>query len=250
LVCASRRQAILVCRSCGCREGRAGTVGNKYDMRKFIIVIQILIVSVSYSQSKLKGKFCCSFNGGFSSICIEFKENSKFEYSIHGCLGIENIGTGDFSLESKKLTLKFDKVETKQKSKIEIENILNQNNKDSIELHFKILDGYNDRMPMPATILVGSNSFEYEKGYQVNKSGEATISKKRNSEKENYRILFLGYELLEFDLSNTSSKKIEIILELAGPKIISDKTFEYEIEKIKNDSIILKGGNKFKRYAS
>ncbi|MDR5589936.1 hypothetical protein [Christiangramia sp. SM2212] len=219
-------------------------------MKKFLILILILKVSIFYSQNNLKGKYCNSFNGGFSSICIEFRENSKFEYSTHGCLGVESIGTGNFSLTSKKLTLNFDKVETKQKSKINTENILNQNNKDSIKLHFKILDGYNDRMPMPATILLGSNSFEYDKGYQVNKSGEVTISKKRNSEKENYRILFIGYESFEFDLSNSSSKKIEIILEPAGPKIISDKTFKYEINKIKDDSIILKDGNKFKKFES
>ncbi|TRO66793.1 hypothetical protein [Christiangramia sabulilitoris] len=219
-------------------------------MKKYIILIQILIVSVSYSQSKLKGKFCNSFNGGFSSICIEFKENSKFQYSTHGCLGIEDIGTGNFSLKSKKMILNFDKVETKQKSKIEIENIINQYNKDSIKLHFKVLDGYNDQMPMPATILLGSNSFEYVKGYQVNKSGEATILKERNSEKEKYRVLFIGYELFEFDLSNSSSKNIEITLEPAGPKIISDKSFEYKIEKIKDDLIILKDGNQFKKIES
>jgi len=197
----------------------------------------------------LKGKFCNSFNGGFSSVCIEFKENMKFEYSTHGCLGIEDIGHGNFSLKSNKVVLNFDKVETKQKSKIKTD-LIAEERKDSITLNFKILDGHNNKLPMPATILIESNSFEYEKGIQVDNSGEVTISKERNSDNEKYRILFIGYERFEFELSNSSSKNIEITLEPAGPRIISDKILEYKIEKKNKDSITLKDGTKFIRLES
>jgi len=165
-------------------------------------------------------------------------------------LGMESTGIGDFSFKSNKLILKFDKVATSQKSQIKIENIHNQNKKDSIKLHFEILDGNLNRRPLPANILLGSDSFDLKKAYQANEDGEAIISKGRSSKKEKYKILFVGYEVFDFELSNSSSKNIEIVLESQGPRIISNKVYEYDIEEVKENLIILKDGNRFKRSKS
>ncbi|WP_157514663.1 hypothetical protein [Christiangramia portivictoriae] len=219
-------------------------------MKKFIILLQILTASFTYSQSDLKGNFCSSLNGGFNSTCIEFQENTKFKFYTYGCLGMESTGIGDFSFKSNKLILKFDKVATSQKSQIKIENVYNQNKKDSIKLHFEILDGNLNMRPLPANILLGSDSFDLKKAYQANEDGEAIISKGRSSKKEKYKILFVGYEIFEFELSNSSSKNIEIVLESQGPRIISNKVYEYDLEEIKENLIILKDGNRFKRSKS
>ena len=76
------------------------------------------------------------------------------------------------------------------------------------------------------------------------------ISKGRSSKKEKYKIVFVGYEIFEFELSNSSSKNIEIVLESQGPRIISNKVYEYDIEEVKENLIILKDGNRFKRSKS
>ncbi|WP_405199106.1 hypothetical protein [Christiangramia sp. LLG6405-1] len=217
-------------------------------MKKFIILLQILTASFTYSQSDLKGNFCSSLNGGFNSTCIEFQENTKFKFYTYGCLGMDSTGSGDFSFKSNKLILKFDKVATSQKSQIKIENV--HNKKDSIKIHFKILDGTLNMRPLPANILLGSDSFESTKNSQANEDGEALILKARSNTNEKYKILFVGYEILEFELSNSSSKNIEIVLESQGPRIISNKVYEYDIEKVKENVIILKDGNRFKRSKS
>lgn len=217
------------------------------NMKLFFLLINILIYSVCYPQIDIQGKYCKSYNTGYSSVCIEFHENSKFSYSTHGCLGIEDKGKGNYLLKEGKIILNFDKVEKEQRSKIYIQKIIDNKIKDSIRLNLKIFDGYNVDIPLPATILSEADSFKYEKGFKVNEQGEVTIFKPKNSKVEKYRILFIGYEQFEFKLSNSKSKNIEIILNTAGPNFISDQTMEIAVKHYNQESIELKNGTRFNK---
>jgi hypothetical protein len=216
-------------------------------MKLLSLFILILAYSSFYSQTNVQGKFCRSIGAGYSSECIEFKENAYFLYSTHGCLGVEDKGKGHYILREKKIILNFDKVQTEQRSEFNSTKVIDTKNRDSVNLNIKVLDGMNNNIPLPATILSESDFYEYKKGFKVDELGEVTILKPMNLNKEKYRILFIGYEQFEFELSNSSSKNVEIILQPAGPHIISNTTKEIEYDQFKENLIELKDGTVFKK---
>ncbi len=216
-------------------------------MKHFLLFINILICLISYSQSDIQGKFCKSYNIGYSSTCIEFLENSTFLYTTHGCLGLEDKGKGSYVLKKDQIILNFDQRQTKQRSKIRIEEFIEKEKADSIQLKFKIVDGLNEDLPLPAMILSEADSYNYDKGYMVNDKGYATMMKSRNSNEHNYRILFIGYEQFEFKLSHTSSLYIHITLLPSGPNIISDQQMVIKVKSYDKDLIRLTGGGSFKK---
>ena len=216
-------------------------------MKKILLILFLVIYTDSFSQNKLSGKFCNSFNTGYSSVCIDLKENNKFEYVEAGCLGVENFGKGEYILTDKNLKLRFDKDSIQFFSTIKIENWEFKDRKDSIEFIFKILEKTNLREPLPAIILQESDSFEYDKSKQTNSDGRLTLTKPRNLKSEKYRVLFLGFEQFEFSLENDHTKKVTIELALETPNLISDQIFTFELSKITPDIFVTENGEKFKR---
>ena len=67
-------------------------------MKKILQIIILLTSILTFSQEKLNGKYCSIPIGESDVTCIDFKENNHFEYSVSGCLGISQIGTGNFEL--------------------------------------------------------------------------------------------------------------------------------------------------------
>lgn len=216
-------------------------------MKKILLILFLVIYTDSFSQNILSGKFCNSFNTGYSSVCIDLKENNRFEYVEAGCLGVENFGKGEYFLTDRKLKLKFDKDSIQFFSTIKIENWEFKDRKDSIEFIFKILEKTNLREPLPAIIIQESDSFEYDKSKQSNSDGRLTLTKPRNQKSEKYRVLFLGYEQFEFSLENDHTKKVTIELAPETSNLITDQIFTFELSKITPDIFVSEKGEMFKR---
>ncbi|MEP6262271.1 MAG: hypothetical protein ABJ092_11875 [Gillisia sp.] len=216
-------------------------------MKKILLILFLVIFTNSFSQNKLNGKFCNSFNTGYSSVCIDLKENNRFEYVEAGCLGVENFGKGEYFLTDKKLELRFDIDSIRFLSTIRIENWEFKDRKDSIEFIFKISEKNNPGEPLSAIILQESDSFQYEKSKQTNSEGRLSLTKPRNQKSEKYRVLFLGFERFEFSLENDHTKKVTIELAPETPNLISDRIFTFELSKITPDIFITEKGEKFKR---
>lgn len=216
-----------------------------FIMKNLILLFLILFSSFSFAQENIKGMFHrppeeMSFNADY----LEFKDNARFKYHTYGCMTFHTKGEGAYKLEDDKIILKFDKAETKQYGEIHTENINTDIDKDSIVLKFKVMDY--SKMVIPGVNLnLMSESMDKPKTYGTNFHGEVIIYKAKNSDKTKYELAAVGFQSFQFELSNASSKSIEVFLSTPQPRAISEETYQYEVEHFYNDSIILKDGTKF-----
>ncbi|WP_106134090.1 hypothetical protein [Mongoliibacter ruber] len=216
-------------------------------MKKILPLIFLIISVDSFCQDQLSGKFCNSFNDGYSVVCIEFLENNSFKYELIGCLGVENFGKGEYQLTSNQIKLIFDEDSSKIQSSIKVENLKFRDRRDSIEIVFHIVEKANQKEPLPAMIFQESDSFEFEKVKQANSNGNLILLKPKNRETEKYNVLFLGYERFEFTLENHQSKNVTIELAPEAPEIISNRVFTIDLSKITPDLLVTIDGVEYKK---
>ncbi|MDO6744691.1 hypothetical protein Q4553_08900 [Tenacibaculum soleae] len=191
---------------------------------KNILQIIILLTSIlTFSQEKLNGKYCSIPIGESDVTCIDFKENNQFKYSVAGCLGTSDIGTGIFELKNKTLRLTFDKKEQPTKNIVNIKEL--KSNSEKIEFEFVIKD--KNGFSLYANVIEQPNI----KGFEISKEKNTIEVEKKNS-KVKYQILSLGYEIVELELIHNSSKLIEITMFPAQAKVISEKVFEWKLTEI------------------
>jgi hypothetical protein len=193
-------------------------------MKKILQIIIFLISIVTFSQEELIGEYCTIPIGESDVTCINFKENNRFEYTVSGCLGVSDIGTGKFELNKDNLKLIFDKKEQLIKSKIKIEEIESALEKEVI-FKFNISDENN--LPLYVNIVKKPENIAF-KIFKENK----IISQTKNDSIGNYQILSLGYEIIELELDNLTDKKIEITMFPIQPKVISDTTLTLNLSEI------------------
>ncbi|MCG8755531.1 hypothetical protein [Tenacibaculum finnmarkense] len=200
----------------------AGTLAN--IMRKILQIIILLTSIMTFSQEKLSGKYCSIPIGESDVTCIDFKKNNLFEYSVSGCLGTSQIGTGIFELKNETLKLKFDKKEQASKESIKITEIKSSSEK-TVEFEFIIKD--ENESPLYVNIVDISNVSGFEISEEKNK-----IEFEKKNLKVKYRILSLGYASIELELEHNSSKKIEITMYPVQAKVISEKVFEWNLTEL------------------
>lgn len=194
---------------------------------KKILQIFILLNSIfSFSQEKLSGLYCSLPIGGADVTCIDFKSNNRFEFSNSGCLGAENIGSGNFELRNKTLVLKFDKTQQTKKSIVNVEEM--KSNNDKVEFEFIV----KDENGAPHYVMIYEKP--YKSKYDIVEDGNKIVVDKRDA-KVKYEITSIGYETLELDLNQNSSKRIHITMFPAQPKVISDKVYEWDLTEINED---------------
>ncbi|MFI1770850.1 hypothetical protein [Thalassobellus citreus] len=193
-------------------------------MRTILQIIILLTSIMTFSQEKLSGKYCSIPIGESDVICIDFKENNNFEYSVSGCLGTSHIGTGIFELKNKILKLAFDKKEQPTKNKVKITDIKSSSEK-TIEFEFIITD--ENELPLYVNIVEKPNV----RGFEIYEEKNKIEVEKKNS-KVKYEVLSLGYGTIELELEHNSSKKIEITMFPIQTKIISDKVFEWNLTEL------------------
>lgn len=171
---------------------------------------------MAFSQEKLSGKYCSIPIGESDVTCIDFKENNHFEYSIAGCLGISDIGTGIFELKNETLKLIFDKKEQPVLNKVEIIEV--KSNSEKVDFKFNIKD--ENGFELYAQIREKGKNEYIDLYDKVN-----TIKFSKQKLKVTYEILSIGYESVELELSHNSSKNIEIKMFPVVAKVISEKVF-------------------------
>jgi len=207
-------------------------------MKPILQTIILLISLVTFSQEKMNGEYCLTFGEG-DATCIDFKENNRFDYVVSGCLGISAIGSGNFELKDENLKLIFDKAEQNSKSIIQIAETETQSEKE-INLEFEIKD--ENGIELPANVIRTSD----RKHFFFDELNKIFIVDK-NSPKAKYRVEFIGYETLEFEIDHKTDKVINIILFPAQAKVISDKEIIMKWKKI-NDNEFRTGSNSWDRF--
>ena len=189
-------------------------------MKKILQTILVLTSILTFSQEKLNGKYCSIPLGESDVVCIDFKDNIHFEYTVSGCLGISQIGTGIFELKNEILKLTFDKKEQLTKHKVKIIEIKSRSEK-TVEFEFIINDEKN--LPVFANVIEKN----YNRGFEVYEERNKIKVEKKNS-KIKYEIRSLGYGTVQLELNHNSNKKIEITMFPDQPEVISEKVYEWK----------------------
>ena len=193
-------------------------------MKKILQIIIFLTSILTFSQEKLNGKYCSIPLGESDVTCIDFKENNNFEYSVSGCLGTSQIGTGIFNLKNKTLKLTFDKKEQPTKNQVKITEIKSRSEK-NIEFVFIIKD--ENELPLYVNIIDKTNV----RGYEIYEKNNKIQVEKKNS-KVKYEILYIGYETVKLELEHNLSKIIEVKMFPVQAKVISEKVFEWNLTEL------------------
>ena len=201
------------------------TVG-KIMNRILSILIGFIAINVS-SQDNLKGKYCSLSPGESDVICVDFKENNRFEYKNTGCLGVNSIGEGSYQLKRFTLKLIFDRKEQLIKSTVTITEKPAASDKEVVFV-FNIKDQYGGPIFVFATEIGGN------KDIGINREENKIILPKSN-DKVNYEIHAVGYETVELELVKNTDKVIDIILFEGQPLVISERTIRWKLRDIKAD---------------
>jgi hypothetical protein len=204
-------------------------------MKKILLKILLFISIVTFSQEKLKGKYCSIPIGESDVTCIDFKEKKRFDYVISGCLGDSEIGSGIFELKNDILKLIFDKKKQTYKSLIKIKEF-KPKLEEKVSFKFKITD--ESDYSLYANVVKKRGNIDFGT-FETN----IEISQNKNDSIAEYRIFSLGYELVELELDNKTDKVIEIKLSTFQPKLISEKTFTWSLIEIKKNEF--KTGKEF-----
>lgn len=216
-------------------------------MKTILYILLIFSLTESFAQQILSGKYCYSYNSGYSGVCIDFKGSNKFTYEATGDLGLENIGKGDYFLKGRKLILIFAKDSIISQSNLHIEKLESHDRNDSINFIFQLLDKENANEPLAGVILKSSGIDLHTKTLQTDSSGYLKLTRPRYQESENYLLVFNGYERFEFTLADDHSKKITIALAPLSPNIISGQIFTLNLSKRKPNFFITKFGEKYQK---
>lgn len=205
-------------------------------MKKLILLF--LITTISSCASKVtEGKYCHSFNDGYSSQCIDFNNRHTFNWQTSTDFGPPTIGQGKYEIKNNKLYLIFKKDSLNYESTVERLNT-EVPGKDKISLVIKVVD--EQHMPSP-NALVTLDKYPNEKNY-TDINGIVKIENIPKGEKPIY-INTEPREFLEsysFDYTPTKNAKFLVTLYSAKPKLITDTTFVYEIRNKSSKNLIPK----------
>lgn len=192
------------------------------------------------SQFRLEGEYYFDDHkdvlNDFSTI-YHFNTDGTFTSQNRGDVGPGSYGKGTYRLQNKKLTLVYSDKKDPVRSKISIVDETNFNSSDSVRFSFEIYDLI-DGKSIPAIISLRSKVLQ---SFQTEMDGTYDLLQKRGTKSQKYLILFIGYEFVEIDLKNNSSKSVKVgLAESIGIQIL-DKKIKYKIEKITGDTLHLNG---------
>lgn len=216
-------------------------------MKKLIsLLFVIFLLTPSYSQKELEGKFCANIDAGHLVTCINFKLNNRFEYSIGECLG-ETRDKGAYKLNKKNLWLYFDKIAPQKKeSRLTIEK-LDAINKgvDSITLYINAV--FKDNREGTPCIFINKKGSESYKAYSYRGNwGNFEVKLPCKKKTNTFEIWNVGYEIMKIEIDQRFSYRINLI-SAPQPRItfISDTTFHYRLKEVTPNYFIVKNAENF-----
>ncbi len=210
-------------------------------IQKLVIIFFLVIVlsPKTFAQKKLEGKYRFKQTRIIDVYAhYEFSKDGTFTLESGGDLGPEAYGHGTYKLSKEKLILNFSSEKDPIKSKISIETEKDSSKNESVEFYFKFYDLENE-MEIPATIFKFFEDKSKNKHFQSNVNGICNLILPKGQEIHTYTISFLGYEKIEIELKNDTSKIIQIGLarNVKGNEQIIGKSTEYKIDKFTKDTI-------------
>jgi len=148
-------------------------------------------------------------------------EQNRFDYFVHGCLGISHVGTGNYELRDSILLLNFDENDGPKRNKVTITRL---ESKSPTMVEFEFFAKNENGSPLILDIF----ELQSDKRYELH--GDQNMIQIEKSESfANYNVFAIGYETERLKLKRDSSKRIEITMFDAGPVVISEKTYEWKL---------------------
>lgn len=194
-------------------------------MKKMILLILVGFIS-SCALTLRKGEYCHEILGGDGGPCVKFEEKHKFKWQTNGDLGTISVGSGTYKIKNNKLYLMFKKDSLNYESTVEILN-KEVTDKDEVSLVIKVVD--EQKMPSPnARITINGSK---DKRYFSDTAGMIRIQNIPKS-KNPIDIQVEPLDVLEsysFPFTPNKNAKLLVTLYKAKPKLITEKTFVYEI---------------------
>lgn len=208
-------------------------------------LITFFIFNKAQCQEKLNGRYSCLAPLQEHYNVYSFDRNNRFEYNRGASLGDDYYGSGEYKLIGNKLILNYNKTKP---LKIGLHSSkVWTNNKDSINVNFKILNFDSIALPYASIAYKDSLSKYGYSGVAANEKGIASINLKRERTNLQFKISNLGFRQYEFAIDTNYSYDISIFLQKDGEGlpilnqidtlIIDKKRPKYFTVKNKNGSI-------------
>lgn len=219
-------------------------------IQKLTAVFFLLLIFClnTFAQKKIEGKFYLKTPKSIIDQYqkFDFSKDGTFQYESGGDLGPETFGHGKYQLSKEKLTLNYSPHKDSIRSEIYTNSLEIKTAPDLVEFQFEFYDLEN-KMPIPATVFKFFEDKSKNKFFQSNQNGICNLTLPKGEENQTYTISFLGYEKIELDLKNDTSKKVKVGLAYSLGTQIIDKSIEYSLEKTSKNSIDFTSGSKLVR---
>jgi hypothetical protein len=214
---------------------------SSHLMTKKTLTILLIRASInSFSQIKLRGKFCGPF-ADLVGFCLDFKNDSLLEFRSWSCMD-DTKALAKYKIDNKKLLLYFE-TEDSLKSTFTAYDTQCLDN-DSISLTFLVKDKKtNDNLPL-ALVLIKSKLNDTI-GARTDTNGIATLRVSKKLNEFEVHSTYIGCRKFEFKLNADKCKNITVNLVSTLDNPIEDGTkWEYEILKSNRHKLVLLRQNK------
>lgn len=206
-------------------------------MKRCFCILPIVFLFISCYQNIPRGRYCFSFNTGFSSNCFELRKNNYFSWKTSGDMGTMSQGNGIYQIKGDSLYLKFKKDSVNFDSTAEVLEV-EHTVKDTVSLNLELVDHYGQ--PLAAVDIVPNESPEKE--YRTDLDGKLIIGDipKSDAPRTYQTPNLLGFENYKFSFVPSGNVTLLVTLHPQKPKLISDKIIAYEIIDLDKERLVLK----------
>lgn len=204
-----------------------------------LIVLLVLIEYPGFAQ--LKGSFCDS--RGFTSTCINFINDSEFEYEFDDCISSCK-GAGTYKLSNKELTLNFNKPKSEPKvcsTKIST----SESTIDSVNFDVFVFDKLYQTPIAFASVILKNKEEKFIGGKSADITGKTKFSFPRSIDTVSLSIPYVGYQSCATPLVLNKNYNIEIGLAIELREWIEPGvSWKWKIKSFKETGFSLKDERK------
>ena len=209
-------------------------------MKAILIVFYLSIfLSPVFAQKIVPGKYCTTDH--YSELCIEFFQDSTFDFYQVGAFDLPECGKGHFAISKDTLILYFNRY-LNDDSAIVVEKQMCKD-KDSINLDFFIYD-FITMEPICFVILeawkrVDSVEKVMLKGTYTDLNGKASFKLPNSTQNTWMEVKYIAYKRDSLALSPIQCQKISIGLIASCRVVNSGKIKKYKIKRSNEKQLIL-----------
>jgi len=203
-------------------------------MKQLFTILFLLYTILVFAQKKIEGKYCTKPD--FVGFCLNFKNDSLFEYYWWSCIGhIE--GKGKYYVNKNRLKLHFISDDTLKNSFTIVEN--NCDTKDSVTLKFIIKDKESNE-PLPFAYIALNNTLKDTLRKFTDTNGTAVFKLKKSLNEIEINVYYFSYKYFACKVKLDTCKEIIICLAPTTYGIVENDTeWEYIVKKANSKKLIL-----------